>query len=492
MHATIRNAVPSRFRLTFLGAAGTVTGSRYLVEAGSSRVLVDCGLFQGYKALRLRNWAPFPIDPRTIDAVILTHAHLDHSGYLPRLVASGYTGPVWCTPATRDLCNILLVDSAQLLEEEASYANHKGSSRHHPAEPLYTVEQAHRCLRQFHPVAYRETFEPVPGLMAALHPQGHILGAASVAMTFEGTRLVFSGDVGRPHDLVMNPPSPPADADWLVVESTYGNRQHPGTPLEEALAQQLPPVVARGGVVVIPAFAVGRAQLLLHAITRLQADGRLPAIPVYLNSPMAADVTALYERYRDEHRLHREDLDLIRRTTRFINSADESKALNRRHGPMIIISASGMLTGGRVLHHLIAFASDHRNAIVLPGYQAGGTRGAALAAGATHVRIYGQDIRVKAQIIQISSASAHADADELIAWIRASESVPRAVFITHGEPDAADALRLRIEHELGWHACVAGQMQAVDLTAHDIDADVAAGAGEAGTPLPQATAESSP
>jgi metallo-beta-lactamase family protein len=416
-----------------------VTGSRYLVEAGACRVLVDCGLFQGYKALRLRNRAPFPVEPGSIDAVILTHAHLVHSGYLPRLVESGYRGPVWCTPATCDLCGILLPDSAQLLEEEAGYANLKGSSRHHPAEALYTAEQAHRCLRQLRPVAYRETFEPVPGL---------------------------------------------PESDWLVVESTYGNRRHAGAALDEQIEQALSPVLARGGVVIILAFAVGRAQLLLHAVISLQAKGRLPAVPVYLNSPMACDVTALYERYKAEHRLTHQDLDLIRKVTRVVNSVDESKALNRRHGPMIIISASGMLTGGRVLRHLIAFAPDHRNAIVLSGHQAGGTRGAALVGGATHVRIYGEDIRVKAQDIAISSASAHADADELLDWIRGLGRSPRAVFITHGEPDAADALRLRIEHELGWCACVAGQMQSVDMMLPVADGDPAAQMHDAGRSPP--------
>lgn len=488
MHSSLSSVKQLPFRLTFLGAAGTVTGSRYLLEAGSSRVLVDCGLFQGYKALRLRNRAPFPVEPGSIDAVILTHAHLDHSGYLPRLVESGYRGPIWCTPATRDLCGILLPDSAQLLEEEAAYANLKGSSRHHPAEPLYTTEQAHRCLRQLRPVAYREPFEPVPGLVATLLPQGHILGAASVAMEFQGTRLVFSGDVGRPHDLVMNPPSPPPESDWLVVESTYGNRRHAGAALDEEIEQVLSPVLARGGVVIIPAFAVGRAQLLLHAVISLQAKGRLPAVPVYLNSPMASDVTALYERYRAEHRLTRQDLDLIRKVTRVVNSVEDSKALNLRHGPMIIISASGMLTGGRVLHHLIAFAPDHRNAIVLSGYQAGGTRGAALAAGATHIRIYGQEVRVKAQVVEISSASAHADADELLDWMRALGKPPRAVFITHGEPDAADALRLRMEHELGWSACVAEQMQSVDLTMPGAGVDCTVRVRDTGPPHPQGSA----
>lgn len=454
------------FRLQFLGATGTVTGSRYLVQAGSHRILVDCGLFQGYKPLRLRNWAPFPVDPSSIDAVILTHAHLDHSGYLPRFVRSGFKGPVWCTHGTRRLCQILLPDSGRLLEEEAGYANRAGTSKHHPAEPLYTEKEADSSLRHLRGVAFDKPFEPVPGVTASLRLQGHILGAAAVTLQYLGKRITFGGDLGRPHDPVMLAPLPPADSDWIVTESTYGNRAHPPEDLKDELGKVLRRVAARGGVVVIPAFAVGRAQLLLYLITQLQSAGQAPSVPVYLNSPMAAGVTGLYREYPALHRIDSAGLDTIDRGVRVIGSVEESKALNRRKGPMVIVSASGMATGGRVLHHLIAFASDPDNAILLCGFQAGGTRGAAIAAGASTVRIYGQDVPIRAEVVQLSAASAHADAGELLDWLRQAPRPPRCVFVTHGEPDAADALRVRIQRELGWAAHVPDYLEYADLTNH--------------------------
>lgn len=453
------------FRLTFLGANATVTGSRYLVQAGTARVLVDCGLFQGYKPLRLRNWAPFPVEPASIDAVVLTHAHLDHSGYLPRLIKAGFSGAVWCTPATLDLCRILLPDSGHLLEEEAGYANRKGSSKHHPAEPLYTEEDARRSVRSLRPVQFGESFEPIAGLVTKFRPQGHILGAAAVEMEFQGQRITFSGDVGRTQDPVMRAPAPMSESDWVVVESTYGNRRHPPLNLANELKDALGRVLGRGGVAVIPAFAVGRAQLLLHVIAQMQARHELPQVPVYLNSPMATDVTALYSRYRDQHHLDDAALHTLKRTIHIVNSAEESKALNRRRGPMIIVAASGMATGGRVLHHLVAFAPDPRNMILLSGFQAGGTRGAALARGDASVRIYGEDVPIRAEVVQLGSASAHADADELIGWLRTTPKVPRRVFITHGEPDAADSLRIRIERELQWRAHIPDYQESVDLSA---------------------------
>ncbi len=455
----------SSFRLTFLGANATVTGSRYLIETASSRILVDCGLFQGYKPLRLRNWAPFPVDPSSIDAIVLTHAHLDHSGYLPRLVRSGFRGRVWCTAATRSLCEILLPDSARLLEEEAGYANRKGSSRHKPAEPLYGEADAIAALRRLSAVAFDESFAPAAGLRARFRYQGHILGAAAVTVEHQGRRIVFSGDIGRPGDPVMRAPAPPDDADWIVTESTYGNRRHPPLDAKEELAAALRRVLARDGVAVIPAFAVGRAQMLLHLIAELRVEGAIPAVPVYLNSPMATDVTALYRQYPDLHRLDETALRNMSRHVRIVNSVEESKSLNRRKGPMIIISASGMATGGRVLHHLIAFAPDPRNAILLSGFQAGGTRGAAIAGGAKSVRIYGQDVAVNAEVIQLEAASAHADSGEILAWLRSAPRAPGAVYVTHGEPDAADALRLRIQRELGWHAQVPEYRETADLLA---------------------------
>jgi metallo-beta-lactamase family protein len=461
MNATA--TTPGRIDLQFLGANATVTGSRYLLDAGSTRILVDCGLFQGYKPLRLRNWAEFPVDPASIDAVVLTHAHLDHSGYLPRLIRSGFRGRVWCTEATRSLCGILLPDSGRLLEEEAGYANRKGTSKHHPAEPLYSEVDARASLRLLQGVGFEQAFEPAPGISATFRMQGHILGAAAVTLEFEGRRITFSGDLGRPDDPVMLAPAPLTDSDWVVVESTYGNRVHPAGTLEQELLAVLQRVIARNGVVVIPAFAVGRAQMLLHVIAQLQSTGQLPEVPVYLNSPMAASVTGLYRQYPQLHRLDAAALDAMQRSTRIVDSVEASKALNRRKGPMVIVSASGMATGGRVLHHLIAFAPDPRNAIVLCGYQAGGTRGAALAAGSKQLRVFGQDVQVGAEVIQLAAGSAHADSNEILAWLRSSPKAPKKVFVTHGEPDAADALRARIEHELGWPAHFPEYLEHVDL-----------------------------
>ena len=453
------------FRLQFLGASGTVTGSRYLLEAGGSRLLVDCGLFQGYKQLRLRNWAPFPVPAESIEGVLLTHAHLDHSGYLPRLVRSGFTGTIWCAPGTEALCRILLPDSARLLEEEAAFANRKGSSRHQPALPLYTEADAHACLRRFAEVPFDEEFEPLPGVRARFRRAGHILGAASVLVGFQGRKVLFSGDIGRSADPLMQPPLPPPEADWIVCESTYGNRSHAAVDTRTELGDVLRPVLAREGVAIIPSFAVGRAQMLLHAITTLQDEGALPRVPLYLNSPMATNVAALYGRYPEQHRLDSGALKAMQDNTRIVNSVEESKALNRRRGPMVIVAGSGMVTGGRVLHHLLAFAGDPRNAIVLCGFQAGGTRGATLASGGRGLRIYGQDLLVRAEVHQLGAASAHADADELLAWLRSSPRPPSQVLLTHGEPEAADALRFRIEHELGWEASVPEYLGWVDLAA---------------------------
>ena len=440
--------------LQFLGANATVTGSRTLVTAGGARVLVDCGLFQGYKPLRLRNWAEFPVDPASLDAVVLTHAHLDHSGYLPRLVRQGFRGRIWCTPGTAALCRILLPDSAHLLEEEAEYANRKGSSRHHPAEPLYDSADVARALKLVTEIDFHSRTDVAPGVAVTLRRQGHILGAAAATIAHSSERVVFSGDLGRPNDPMMLAPEPPDYADWIVIESTYGNREHPAVDAAGELTSALRPVLARGGVAVIPAFAVGRAQALLHTVVQLQASGRLPKVPLYLNSPMATDVARLYHHFAREHRLDAAALSLMARDVRIINTPEESKALNRRHGPMVIVSASGMITGGRVLHHLIAFASDPKNAILLSGYQAGGTRGASLVDGAKSLRIYGQDVPIKAEVVQLKAVSGHADGNELIAWLRSAPHPPREVFIVHGEPDAADTLRVRVERDLGWHARV--------------------------------------
>jgi metallo-beta-lactamase family protein len=452
-------------QIQFLGAAGTVTGSKYLVTRGSQRLLVDCGLFQGLKQLRLRNRAPLPFDPATLTAVVLSHAHLDHSGYLPLLVRNGFRGRIHCTAATAALCRLLLPDSGHLQEEDAEYANRRGFSRHHPALPLYTEADAEHCLRYFHAVDYDEAIDLGDGLRVQLAPAGHILGAAIVSVRADGRTLVFSGDLGRPHDPIMPPPRAIERADWLVVESTYGDRTHARTDPADELAAAITRTIARGGIVLVPSFAVGRAQELLYYVHRLKAEGRIPqALPVYLNSPMAVDVTGLYQRFAAEHRLSRAESDAICRGVTFVNSVEQSRHLNTLHRPMIIIAASGMATGGRVIHHLKSLAPDARNLILFSGYQAAGTRGAAMLAGASQIRIHGQDVPLHAEIASMSNLSAHADADELMQWLGQLHAPPRQTFVTHGEAVAADALRQRIERGLHWQALVPEHAQTYDLT----------------------------
>lgn len=450
-------------RLTFLGAAGTVTGSRYLLEHGGRRVLVDCGLFQGLKQLRLRNWDRFPVDPAKIDAVVLTHAHIDHTGYLPALAKQGFGGPVYATQATRDLCALLLPDSGHLQEEDALYANRHGFSKHHPALPLYTEEDGRRVLRLFRPVPHGQAFEPVPGVTMRFRHAGHILGAASVHVQWEGGTLLFSGDLGRQADILMQPPEPPAAADHVVVESTYGDRLHEDADPATLLAETINRTAARGGVVVAPAFAVGRAQALMMLVARLKQEKRIPDLPVFLNSPMAADVTELYRKYPGQHRLDAETCRAMCTAAKVINSVEASRRLNDIRYPALIISASGMATGGRVLHHLKAFAPDHRGTILLTGFQAAGTRGAALAAGAREIKIHGEYVPVRAQVVSLGSMSAHADRRELLAWLDQLPSPPRRVFVTHGEPVAADSLRQAIEEKHRWPCTVAEHFQTVDL-----------------------------
>jgi metallo-beta-lactamase family protein len=448
--------------LSFLGAAGTVTGSRYLVEDGGDPVLVDCGLFQGLKQLRLRNRAPFPVPVDRLASVILTHAHLDHSGYLPLLVRNGYEGRVLCTPATEELCGILLPDSGYLQEEEAARANRLGYSRHTPAEPLYTREDAQRSLQQLDALPLDVEHDAGGGMAFRFRRAGHIIGSASI--TLQGKRtLVFSGDLGRPHDPVLRPPERIARADYLVLESTYGDRLHPAEEPGEQLARVINRTVERDGVVVIPAFAVGRTQSLLYEIARLRARDRIPRLPVFVDSPMAINATELFLKHRDEHKLSERDCVAFSGVATLARTVEESKAINLEKGPMIVISASGMATGGRVLFHLERFAPDPRNTILFAGFQAAGTRGAAMIAGAERVRAHGRDISVRAEVTVLDGLSAHADADELIEWLRGFETAPRTTFLTHGEPVAADALRQRIERELGWRVHVPDHLEQVKL-----------------------------
>ncbi|RZL33290.1 MAG: MBL fold metallo-hydrolase [Rubrivivax sp.] len=451
-------------QLQFLGATGTVTGSKYLLRQGGATLMVDCGLFQGYKQLRLRNWAPLPVDARQVDAVILTHAHLDHSGYLPLLVKQGFRGPIFCTQATSELCAILLPDSGRLQEEEAAYANRHAFSKHRPAEPLYTEDDARRALRQFQPVDYGRAWSPAEGFSATLSQSGHMLGSALVRIEGGGRSILFTGDLGRPSDPVLLPPERPPGADYLVTESTYGNRLHEPVDVLAELAQVIRRTAARGGVVIIPAFAVGRAQTLMLCVHRLKAQGAIPAsLPVYLNSPMAADATGVYWRHRGQVRLNGAECEAMCHAATIINSPEDSQALNLRQTPMIIIAASGMATGGRVVHHLKAFAPDWRNTILFTSFQAGGTRGAAMVGGARTIRMHGEDVPLRAEVAMLGNLSGHADAQELVDWLGGCEAPPRETFITHGEPPAADALRQRIERDLGWRCRVPEYLETVEL-----------------------------
>ena len=442
-------------KLSFHGAAGTVTGSKYLVEHQGQRLLVDCGLFQGYKQLRLLNWEPLPFSAADIDAVVLTHSHLDHAGALPLLVKQGFRGRILATPSTIELCGLLLPDSGRIQEEDAAYANRHHTSKHATALPLYTEDDARRAMEQLHRLPFDQCVDVVPDVTVTLRPAGHILGAASAELTAGQTTVLFSGDVGRPDDPVMRAPAPAPKADYIVVESTYGDRLHEPVPNAQAvLGEAIARTAHRGGMVVIPAFAVGRAQLLLHLIHKLKQQGAIPDLPVFLDSPMAIDATEIYHRHHAEHKLSLEDCLGMYKAARMIRTPEESRALAGLALPAVIISASGMATGGRVLHHLKHLAPDRRNTIILAGYQAGGTRGARLQAGERSLRIHGEDVAVRAEVISLQGMSAHADASQLIEGLGSAPAAPRSVFVTHGEPGPADAMRQRIERELGWSASV--------------------------------------
>lgn len=454
----------SSLTLCSLGAAGTVTGSKHLLEGGGRRILVDCGLFQGVKNLRELNWAPLAVDPAEIDAVVLTHAHLDHTGYLPRLVRNGFTGPILCTEGTAAVAAIILRDSAYLQERDAAFANKHRATKHHPAEPLYDSDDVRRTLEllRTHPF---EQATGVPGTDAVVtfRRAGHILGASTVEVFWAGRRIVFSGDLGRYDDPVMLDPEPVPAADYLVIESTYGDRLRDRTDPAAKLAEVVDATVRRGGTVVIPAFAVGRAQTLLYYLWQLRTAGKLADVPIYLDSPMAINASELLGRFPRDHRLGAEVYEAMCGIASYTRDVEQSMAISASRDPKIVISASGMATGGRILHHLKAFGPDPRNTIMITGYQVPGTRGAAIAGGAREVRIFGEWVPINAEVANLAMLSAHADADELIRWASGFSTAPRRVFVVHGEPQPADTLRLRLDREFGWPGVVPRQGQLFEL-----------------------------
>jgi metallo-beta-lactamase family protein len=454
--------------LTFLGASGTVTGSKYLLDTGRHRVLVDCGLFQGLKELRLRNWQPLPIAASAIDAVILTHAHLDHCGYLPRLVAQGFKGRVFCTPGTRDLCTLVLPDSARIQEEDARDANRHQYSKHHPALPLYTSDDAERALLKLQPVGYNRPIPVVAGLNVEFINAGHLLGSAYARVRLGDRTVLFGGDLGRYGRPVLPDPTPVEQADVLLLESTYGDRVHEPDDRGDRLAEIVTAVAARGGKLIIPAFAIGRVEEVIYWLKRLEEERRIPSLPVFVDSPMAAKALQFYAQRADE--LDPEMRPAVRHVSAFcttrmttVASAQQSKDLVASRQPSIVIASSGMATGGRVLYHLQAALPDPKNTVLFVGFQAAGTRGRALLEGARLVRIKGRDVNVAATIDHINSMSAHADANEIGRWLSGFTSPPSMTYLVHGEPPALSALAHRIEQERRWPVHIAEYQERREL-----------------------------
>ena len=460
--------------LTFLGAAGTVTGSRYLLEVDSRRILIDCGLFQGKSELRQKNWGPLGVDPKTLDAVILTHAHIDHTGYLPRLVKDGFNGPVFASPPTKALLDLLLPDAGRLQEEEAHYANRKGYSRHQPALPLFTEEDARRALRLVRRAGFGSPVEIAGSLSFNFHRVGHILGAAFILIEAKDggkkVKIVFSGDVGRKSIPILKDPEPIAGADYVLLESTYGDRLHGEESPKEALARVCERIVGNKGVLLIPAFAVGRTQEVLYHLRSLQRDKRLPAnLPIYIDSPMAISTVGLYCEFTPEHDIEMKDLEdhhlcpIEGPSVKFCRSSDDSKLLNHLRGPAVILSASGMLNGGRILHHLVHRLPDPDTTLLFVGYQAEGTLGRRILEGAREAQVLGSTVPVAARVEEIPALSAHADSRELVEWLSAIPAKPRETFLVHGENPAREALAVSIREKLGFKVALPQQDEMREL-----------------------------
>jgi metallo-beta-lactamase family protein len=444
----------------FFGAAETVTGSRHLLTIEGRRVLVDCGLFQGERELRERNWEPFPVEPHEIDAVVITHGHQDHIGYLPKLVRDGYKGPIFATPATIGLCRISLPDSGRIQEEDARFANKRGSS-HDPAMPLYTEEDAYAALKLFKPVRY-ETFQDLPGgAVFRYFPAGHILGSAFAEVTFQdGTRILMGGDLGRYNTPIIRDPATIESADYVVVESTYGDRFHSDEDPLGKIEQVLNDAMRTGGAVIVPSFAIGRTQEMLYYFRKLQNAGRMPRIPIFIDSPMAASATRLYADSKEEHdedmkiSLSEGNSELEPDGLTMVRDREGSKALNAQPGPLVIIAGSGMANAGRVKHHLMHRLSNPSTIVLFTGYQAEGTLGRRLLEGAEEVKIHRQDIQVRARIEKVNALSAHADQGEIMRWLGGFRTPPKRTFIVHGEPPAQEALQARIQKDLGWDVVI--------------------------------------
>lgn len=461
--------------IQFLGAAGTVTGSKYLVDTGRLRLLIDCGMFQGMKRLRLLNWEKPPVSPSSIQHVLVTHAHIDHSGMLPVYVRDGYQGPIWATPATRELCEISLEDAAHLQEEDARFANKKGFSKHKTALPLFTLEDAQRAIGQLRPVPYDENLQLAENATVRFRDAGHILGSAIVETEFpvdgRTLRMVFSGDLGRYNALILRDPEPVLETDYLLIESTYGNRLHAAEETSEEMAGIINETARRGGSIVVPSFAVGRTQTLLYVLRDLKARKLIPDLPVYVDSPMAIKVTDLFCRHTAEFD---EDAKKILRETghcpilcpnlHFVRNQEMSKQLNENRFPSIIISASGMATGGRILHHLKLRLPDARNTVLFVGFQANGTRGQLLRDGAKEIKIHGEMIPVRAQIHTMESFSGHADAAEILRWLGTFRKPPKLTFVVHGEPEASAALADTIQKTLKWKTHIPEYLETAQLT----------------------------
>jgi metallo-beta-lactamase family protein len=460
-------------QLTFLGANETVTGSRFFLEAEKTRLLIDCGLFQGLKQDRLKNWDPFPIPPSEIDRVVLTHAHLDHTGYLPRLVKQGFTGKIHSTWSTFDLCSIMLKDSGHIQEEDARWANKKKFSKHAPALPLYTVKDAENSLKYFEPVFYGTNLFFTDSLRIKFKDAGHILGSALIDIKNTSSKrirkILFSGDLGRPNRPILRDPVQAFEVDYLVVESTYGDRLHDPKPPEEELSRVINESMKRGGSLIIPSFAVGRTQELLFSIRELEEQGKIPSLPVFVDSPMAIDATTVFEKRKGDYDLTSKVLELQGKNIlkphniKFCRSTDESKQIDEQNFPGIIISASGMVEGGRILHHLAHRLPNPQNTILFIGFQAAGTRGRSMLEGKPTVKIHGQQIPIRARIENISGFSAHADYNEILAWLMGFNRPPTKTFIVHGEPESSKALAEKIKTRLGWNVVIPKFMERFEI-----------------------------